>query len=225
MLQMSLKAIIFDLDGTLIDSAPDLGTACNKVLAKYARRPISRSETMQFVGNGAAKLIERAFQATGTALSETDIITRTDEFLDFYRGHEADETRLYDKVETTLHRLKQDGWRLALCTNKPAEPTRNLLRDLNLSGFFEVVVGGDELDGKKPDPQMLYYVLEKMNLTVDDAIMVGDSPNDINAARNANMRNIAVSYGYRKVTLEELSADIVIHQFDEITEALNSDPS
>lgn len=217
---MPLKAVIFDLDGTLIDSAPDLRTACNKVLAQYGCRSITLEETMTFVGNGAAKLMERAFRATGKVFNNAQIENLTTEFLEFYEGHEADETRIYDGVVSTLHQLQNQGIRLALCTNKPSGPTLNLLKDLNLEGFFEVVVGGDELEHKKPHPQMIFYVLERMQLSASDVVMVGDSTNDIEAAKQASIPNVAVSYGYRKVRVEELGADVVIDCFSELPDVL-----
>ncbi len=219
---MPLKAVIFDLDGTLIDSAPDLRTACNKVLAQYGCRPITIEETMTFVGNGAAKLMERAFRATGKVLDvdKVEIDHLTMAFLKFYEGHEADETRIYDGVISTLHHLQKKGLRLALCTNKPSQPTLNLLKELGLKDFFEVVVGGDELEHKKPHPQMIFHVLDRMQLPACDVVMVGDSPNDIEAAKQASMLNVAVSYGYRKVTVEELGADIVIDCFSDLPDAL-----
>jgi phosphoglycolate phosphatase len=214
------EVLIFDLDGTLIDSAPDLRTATNKVLAKHGRRAISMEETKQFVGNGAPKLIERAFRATGEPVEAGEIDLLTQEFLAFYDGHEADDTRPYEGVMETLGILKEKGVRMALCTNKPQTPTDNLLNNLEMTDFFEVVLGGDQLERKKPDPQMIHWVLDQMKVPVDKAIMIGDSPNDIDAAKNANMRNVAVSYGYRKVSVEALKADTVIDQFPQLLDIL-----
>lgn len=208
--------LIFDLDGTLIDSAPDLRKAANKVLSKHGRRPISMEETKKFVGNGAAKLMERAFRATGKEVPDNDIEKLTQDFLAFYDGHEADETRPYEGVVATLETLKDKGYRMALCTNKPHQPTNNLLKDLGLDRFFEIVLGGDMLDHKKPHPQMILWILDKMGCEKKQAIMIGDSPNDITGARNAGIRNIAVSYGYRKVPVEDLQADHVIDHFPDL---------
>jgi len=213
---MPLKAIIFDLDGTLIDSAPDLRTACNKLLEAHQRRPITMEETKKFVGNGAAKLVERAFAATGNPAQKQEIAPLTEGFLEFYAGHEADETQPYPGVMAVLDQLAGQGYRLSLCTNKPKAPTGNLLRDLGMSGFFELVLGGDELARKKPDPQMIHHVLEKMNVAPEEAVMVGDSPNDIDAAKNAGVPNIAVSYGYRKVPVSALGADYIVDHFDDL---------
>lgn len=217
---MPLNAIIFDLDGTLIDSAPDLRRACNKLLAMHQRRSITMEETKKFVGNGAAKLVERAFGATGALPEPGEIAALTEEFLACYAGHEADETQPYPAVMEVLDQLMGQGYRLALCTNKPKAPTENLLRDLGMAGFFELVLGGDELARKKPDPQMIHYVLDKMDVMAADAVMVGDSPNDIDAAKNAGVRNIAVSYGYRKVPVGQLGADYIVDHFRDLPEIL-----
>lgn len=213
---MPIQALIFDLDGTLIDSAPDLRTACNKVLSKHGRRDITMEETTQFIGNGAAKLIERAFRATGDEVDAETVQSLMKEFLAFYDGHEADETTPYEGVMETLAELKAQNYRMALCTNKPTQPTHNLLSVLGMEEFFELVIGGDKLSSKKPNPEMIHWVLEQMKVEPSQAIMIGDSPNDVQGARNAGIKNIAVSYGYRKVTLEEMGADQVVHRFDEI---------
>ncbi|NVK19531.1 MAG: phosphoglycolate phosphatase [Methylocystaceae bacterium] len=218
---MALTTLIFDLDGTLIDSALDLRTACNKLLQSKGRREISLVETKKFVGNGAAKLVERAFRATGDPLSEADIELLTDAFLDFYDGHEADETVTYPDVMEVLAGLKQKGYRLALCTNKPHQPTINLSKDLKLADFFEVIIGGDEVLCKKPDAEMLFLALEKMGVSKNEAIMIGDSPNDIGAAQNAAMKSIAVSYGYCKIPVEEMGADRVIDKMADLPNALD----
>ncbi|MDV7338336.1 phosphoglycolate phosphatase [Terasakiella sp. A23] len=219
---MALTTLIFDLDGTLIDSAPDLRTACNKVLATKGRREITLQETTQFVGNGAAKLVERAFRTTGDAVSEDEIPALTEAFLAFYDGHEADETTIYEGVEQTLQKLKDQGYRMGLCTNKPYIPTINLMKDLGLGDFFEVMIGGDQVATKKPHPEMIHKALADMGVDVADAIMIGDSPNDIGAAKNAGLRNVAVSYGYRKVPVEALEADVVIDQMSDLPRAINS---
>ena len=163
---MALNTVIFDLDGTLIDSAPDLRTAVNKLLVKYQRRTISLTKTKKFVGNGAQKLVERAFKATGDSAAESDLAALTQEFLAFYDGHEADDTLTYAGVIPTLEILKEKGFRLALCTNKPHAPTLNLMQALNLGDYFEFVIGGDQVSRKKPDAQMLNLALEKMGISV-----------------------------------------------------------
>lgn len=218
---MALTTLIFDLDGTLIDSAPDLRTACNKLLVSHGRREITLAETKKFVGNGAAKLVERAFSATGEPAMEADIPALTEAFLGFYDGHEADETVTYPDVMEILHSLKEKGFRLALCTNKPYQPTINLSKDLKLANFFEVIIGGDQVSRKKPDPEMLDLALEKMGVSNEEAIMIGDSPNDIGAGQNAKVKTVAVSYGYRKVAVEDMGADCVIDKMSDLPAALD----
>ncbi|WP_417790111.1 phosphoglycolate phosphatase [Terasakiella pusilla] len=219
---MTLTTLIFDLDGTLIDSAPDLRTACNKLLQSKGRREITLEETKKFVGNGAAKLVERAFAATGEPAQASEIAPLTQDFLAFYDGHEADETGTYPSVMETLQQLKQQGYRMALCTNKPQKPTQNILEYLPIESFFDVIIGGDQVAKKKPDAEMLLTTLTKMGITADQAVMIGDSPNDIGAADNAEMASIAVSYGYRRVSVEELGADRIIDHMSQLPDALEA---
>lgn len=213
---MRFMAILFDLDGTLIDSAPDLRTTVNKLLTREGRRDISLEETARFIGNGAQVLIERAFRATGEAVRREDLHALTRDFLSFYEGHETDETTPYPTALETLDTLRRKGYRLALVTNKPQGPTENILKEFAMTPFFDVVIGGDSVDRKKPDPQMLKQAMKEMGLKEEDCLMVGDSPNDIGAAINAQMASIAVSYGYRKVPVEELGADHIIHRMEEL---------
>lgn len=219
---MALTTLIFDLDGTLIDSAPDLRTACNKLLQRENRREITLAETKKFVGNGAAKLVARAFAATGEPVEESELVALTQDFLAFYDGHEADETQTYPSVMETLQKLKEQGYRMALCTNKPQQPTQNLVKQLGLESFFEVIIGGDQVGKKKPDPEMLLSTLKHMGLSPDQAVMIGDSPNDIGAADNADIPSIAVSYGYRRVSVEELGADRIIDHMAQLPDALEA---
>ncbi len=208
--------LIFDLDGTLIDSAPDLCVAANKVLANHGCRQITLQETKTFVGNGAAKLVERAFRATGQEADPHDIPDLTEQFLAAYDGHEADETRPYDGVMETLNILKSSGQRMAVCTNKPQVPTNNLLRDLKMAEYFELVLGGDQLARKKPDPQMIHWMLDRLDVPAEKALMIGDTVNDIDGAKNAGVQSVAVSYGYRKVPVDELGANVFIDTFEQL---------
>jgi phosphoglycolate phosphatase len=218
----SKYALIFDLDGTLIDSAPDLKTACNKLLAQYNLPKITLEDTHHFVGNGAQKLVERAFKHAGKEPSPEEIETRTQEFLAFYNGHEADETVLYDGVMEGLVTLRSLGFRMALCTNKPKAPTLSILKTLKLAPLFDVVIGGDEVAIKKPAPEMLLKALDEMDCSPDKTIMIGDSPNDIGAATNAQIKSIAVSYGYRKVSMGDLGGDYQVDKFSQIPDIIQS---
>ncbi len=221
----TFKAVVFDLDGTLIDSAPDLRVALNKVLTAHNRPPVNLRQVKMMVGDGAAKLVERAFAATGDEPEASRLARLTTEFLSFYEGHSADLTRPYPGVPETLSTLKAQGLALGVCTNKPEAATREVLRDLTLDGFFDAVLGGDSIDGaRKPDPRLLQGVLDAMGVGANHSVMVGDAANDVGAARALGMPVIVVSYGYTRIPVDDLGADRVIADFAELTAALDRLP-
>jgi len=214
------KAVVFDLDGTLVDSAPDLANALNKLLAEERRRPVTLDEVKTMIGDGAAKLVERAFAATGEAPKD-GIQERTARFLGHYEGHATDLTRPYPGVRETLDRLTADGLALAVCSNKPEAPTREVLRDLDLDGYFAAVIGGDSLPGvRKPDPRMLQAALDALGAPADAAVMVGDNANDVAVARALRVPVIVRADGYTATPAADLGADAIIDQFAELPEAL-----
>lgn len=218
---MPLKALLFDLDGTLIDSAPDLQKAVNKLLRAHGRAPISNSQTRQFVGNGAQKLVERAFRVSGAKAPSDDLPGLTSEFLAFYDGHECDATKPYEGVIETLEACRQKNLMLTIATNKPKMPTLNILKTLGFDGYFDFVIGGDEVSHKKPDPEMLQTTMDALGVTAGEVLMIGDSPNDIGAAKAAGIRTIAVSYGYRKVPVSDLNADHIVDHMGDILDYLD----
>jgi len=216
----NFKAIVFDLDGTLVDSAPDLAKALNALLAEERRRPVTLGEVKTMIGDGAAKLVERAFAATGDAPKD-GIQGLTARFLGHYEGHATDLTRPYPGVRETLDRLTADGLALAVCSNKPEAPTREVLRDLDLDGYFAAVIGGDSLPGvRKPDPRMLRAVLDALRVSADAAVMVGDNANDVAVARALNVPVILRADGYTATPAADLGADAIIDHFAELPEAL-----
>lgn len=216
------EAVVFDLDGTLIDSAPDLRVALNKLLARHDREPLSLQQVKMMVGDGAAKLVERGFAATGTAPEADRLPALTEDFLGFYEGHSAELTRPYSGVMDTLAVLKARGLALGVCTNKPEAATREILRDLSMDHLFGAVLGGDSIDGaRKPDPRLLQGVLDMLGVGSDHAVMVGDAANDIGAARALGIPAIAVSYGYTRIPVDELGADMVIADFSQLNAALD----
>ncbi len=216
----AIEAVIFDLDGTLIDSAPDMRQALNRLLAREGRGPLSTAEVIAMIGEGSARLVERAFQATGRAPAPADLPALTQGFLDFYQTGEDISTAVYPGVRQALRALSEAGLKLGLCTNKPQTPAQDLLLSLNLASFFPVVVGGDPGRPRKPDPAPLLAVLEGLGVAPEHAVMVGDSANDINCARAAGLRSIAVTFGYVHGPPEELGADALIGHFEELTRNL-----
>ncbi len=218
----AINAVVFDLDGTLIDSAPDLLTAVNRMLGERGRRGLDLGAVTAMIGDGAHKLVERALTATGKETPTAGELARaTRRFIDFYEGHGADLTRPYAGAAEALKCLRDDGYALGVCTNKPQGPTREILDALGLGGYFSAVLGGDSLDGvRKPDPRHLLAAVERLGATPDRAVMVGDNENDVAAARGAGIPVIVVAFGYARVPAANLGADAVIGHFDELPDAI-----
>lgn len=210
--------LIFDLDGTLIDSAPDLAAALNKVLIEARRDPVTLHQVTQMIGDGVATLVERGFEATGGAPDDPG--HHLDRFHHHYNNATAALTALYPGVLDTLQALRAGGYRMGLCTNKPAQPTASVLDAFGLTEFFEAVAGGDTFPVRKPSPGHLLGLLRQMQVDPEHAVMIGDSPNDVQVALNAAVPVIAVSYGYRRVPAEDMGADLLIERFAQLPDAL-----
>lgn len=223
------KAILFDLDGTLIDSAPDLALAVNHMLTSIGREQIEADIIRSWVGNGASILVQRGLSGQteidknlDPELLEQSLAT----FLEFYAKNLCVDTVTYPHVRSSLKILKAKGYRLAIVTNKPFDFIQPILDGLDLNSLFELLVGGDTLEKRKPDPLPLHYTCEKLGVRVDECVMVGDSKNDILAANAANMQSIGLSYGYNygedinehnpNLSVDDF-ADIIAH-FSDINE-------
>lgn len=220
------QAVLFDLDGTLIDSAPDIHAATNQMLAALGLPEASLAEVSQWIGNGSKKLVERALQNKYLEFIDADsnatfFNIAWENWNDAYRANVAKHTAVYDGVEACLERCEQLAIPMVLITNKPLEFTHNIVRGLAWETRFELILGGDSLQSKKPSPDPLLYACEQLQVSPESALMIGDSKNDIQAARAANMPVIAVSYGYnhgRPVSLE--SPDFVVASLEQVAEAL-----
>lgn len=210
--------LVFDLDGTLIDSVPDLHACINRLLDSEGRRQLDIPELTRMVGDGVPALVRRAYEATGGMPDDLDECVQR--YLGLYGAALADKTTPYPGVVETLERLQAAGHRMAVCTNKPHGPSMEILGALDLARFFAAVAGGDSLPVRKPDAGHLLGLLDMMGSAPGRAVMIGDSLNDIQVAINAGVRSIAVSYGYRKQPVGELGADIIIDNFAEIPAAL-----
>lgn len=210
--------LVFDLDGTLIDSAPDLHAAVNRLLGAEGRRLLDYAELVRMVGDGVPVLVRRAYEATGGV--PQDIDDKVERYHALYGAALADRTVPFPGVVETLEALQAAGHRMAVCTNKPHRATVEILEALGLAGFFSTVAGGDSLPVRKPDAGHLLGTLNMLGAKPGRAVMIGDSRNDVAVARNAGVPVIAVSYGYRREPVEELGADIVIDSFAEIPAAL-----
>ncbi len=210
------NVLIFDLDGTLIDSAPDLHRSLNAVLAEQGRAPVALDGIRAMVGDGAARLVERGFADTGEAVEPAALPGIVQRFLLHYSAGRHALTRAFPGVHDTLAALQEQGCLLAVCTNKPYGPTVEILELLGLARFFGAVTGGDSLPVRKPDPGHLLGTLDLLGAVAASAVMIGDSANDVAVARAAGVPSVVVRYGYTRTPVEELGADAIIERFDEI---------
>lgn len=216
------KAILFDLDGTLVDTAPDLAAATDYALQRAGRPAIGLGAVRQMVGDGARALVERGFRSTGGMPSDEDFEKAVADFYAYYEDHLADTSRPFPGVVTCLAGLAERGYALAVCTNKLEVFSRELLQKLGLSDFFAAIVGGDTLPMRKPDPGHIRGTLERVGGdAIGWAAMVGDSANDVNAAKAAGLPVVAVSFGYTRTPAHALGADRLIDHFDELPAALS----
>lgn len=217
-----MTALIFDLDGTLVDTAPDLLGATNAVLASQGRAAIDPASLRHMVGFGARSLITQAMQATGAPARDEDMPGLVGHFLGHYRDHIADFSRPFPAVEDTLRRLRADGMRLGVLTNKPIDLTRLLLERLGMAELFAAVYGAGSRAYTKPDPRIFQDVVKDVfaEQAGGHAVMVGDSITDLATARAANAPCILVSYGYTPDPASGLGADLVIDDFAALPGAL-----
>jgi phosphoglycolate phosphatase len=216
--EMSVEAVLLDLDGTLVDSAHDLQASLNATLREEGLRELTVSEVKSMIGDGAAKLVERAWTATGGDGGR--LRAGQSRFLQHYERNATHATQAYPGVAETLDVLHGTGMRLACVTNKPEAPARHILETLELARYFDIVVGGDTLPVRKPDPAPLEYALSALSVRPGRAVMVGDNYHDVAAAQAAGLRSVIVTYGYSHKAHEELGADMLIHAFDELPRAL-----
>lgn len=214
------RAVIFDLDGTLVDSAPDIAEAINVGFAPLGIAPFSVDAVKSLIGGGAAVAIKRAVNQLGVTLppdAEAGVLER---FLAAYARVSADGRGLYPGALDLLRRLRDEGRHLALCTNKAEHITHITIEALGIAGYFGAVVAARDDLPKKPDPAMLLKALAPFDVSPEDAIMIGDSHADIDAAKAAGCRSIAVSYGYAPTPASELGASAVVDGLADIPAVL-----
>jgi len=216
---LTLQGLIFDLDGTLLDSASDIRQSINATLNLYGRRPLDLVEVKKMMGDGMMAMITRAFRSTGDAL-KPDLLDQTfNQFIDFYSHLKPDRDQLYPYVIETLEHYQHAGIKLSLCTNKQEMATRRLMDDLGLSAFFDFIAGGDTFKIRKPHAGHVRGVLDTLQIPAKSCVMIGDSLNDVLAAHGADVLCIAVAHGYGS-TVEDLNPDTVISHFRELPLAL-----
>ncbi len=213
-----LPILLFDLDGTLVDTAPDLVATLNTILLRNNREPLPLESVVKLVGDGARALLDRGFRETGAPADNLDALVT--EFIDIYIESATLHSRPFPDVLEVLDGFATAGHRMAVCTNKPQRPSEIILHELDLMRFFDVVVGGDRLPTRKPDAGHLLGALELMNVSGRSSIMVGDSLNDVVSARKAKMPVIVVSYGYSTTPPAELGGDVLINKFADLPDAV-----
>lgn len=217
-LPLAVGMVLVDLDGTLIHTAPDLAASANRMLEALGMTTHEQARVETWIGNGVSRLVKRALTGDMDAEPEGELYDRAYPlFLQFYGEQVADRSRPYPGVLEGLEALKAAGFGLACITNKAEAFTIPLLKALKLDGYFSLVLSGDSLSKKKPDPLPLLHACEHFGVTPEHAVLVGDSVNDTQAARNAGMPVILVSYGYnRGQDVRELNPDAVVDSLADV---------
>lgn len=210
------RTIVFDLDGTLIDSARDVGEAVNRVLADHGLEPIDTATQRALMGEGGRVRTRKAFALRGVMLDEATLSARVRDFIRYYAERPVVHTRPYDGVGETLAALTASGVRLAVCTNKYEASARDVLARLGLMAAISDVAGADTFDVRKPDPGHVLKLLARMGADAADAAMVGDSVHDVHAGKRAGLPTVAVSWGYTETPAHLLGADAVVERFADI---------
>lgn len=219
---MAYSTLIFDLDGTLIDSVPDLCRLVNRQLRKIGAARVAEEDVIRMVGEGAEMLLKRAFEKVGKHFPEREMTPFYEEFLAEYAVMDPVYTRLYPGVTETLSALKEEGYKIGLCTNKPVAPTHIVLDKLGIEDFFEIIIGFDSTGKRKPDPTPLLEAITRLGSTPEESLMIGDSPADAKTAENAQVDMLIVTYGYSRVPPRDLPGKAYCENFDAVPEAIKS---
>jgi phosphoglycolate phosphatase len=218
----SIRTVVFDLDGTLVDTAPDLINALNFILEREGMPPVPLHAARTMIGAGARKLIERGLELDGRVTSVEDISRLTNDFIDYYADHIADASRPFEGLESALDDLSGRGYRFAVCTNKLEWLSKLLLDQLGLSARFATICGADTFGVSKPDPAILRQTIALAGGQLSSAIMVGDAGPDIGVARRAGIPVIGVEFGYTEIPIADLKPDLLIGHFSDLPAAVES---
>jgi phosphoglycolate phosphatase len=204
--------LVFDLDGTLIDSRLDLANAVNATRAEMGKPPLEHSRVYSYVGNGAPVLIRKAM---GPDVPEADVQRALEFFLAYYRDHAVDATRLYPGVRESLERLHAAGMQLAVLTNKPVRISEVIMNYFDLGPMLFRIYGGNSFERKKPDPIGIDTLRAEAGATAEQTWMVGDSIVDMQTARNAGVKSCGVTYGFQPETLQECPPDLLVDRMED----------
>lgn len=212
--------VVFDLDGTLLDTHVDLVESLNYTIAALDLAPVGYDDLTHLVGQGARVMIERACKLQGHPLTSEEVPPLVERFVAHYNANMPGHTEPYPGLVAAMDRLKASGYSLAVCTNKLEGLAISLLEKLDLTHYFEAITGGDTFEHRKPDARHLTGTIERAGGDVSRAIMIGDSINDIAVAKNAGVPSIAVPFGYSDMPVSSLDPDVIITHFDELTAEL-----
>jgi phosphoglycolate phosphatase len=214
--------VVFDLDGTLVDTAPDLIDALNFILAREGLPSVPLQTARTLIGAGAKKLIERGLELDGRNFSVAEMTRLTEDFISYYAEHIADSSRPFDGLDAALDDLESRGFRFAVCTNKLEWLSKRLLDRLDLSKRFAAICGADTFGVAKPDPAIFRQTVARAGGEISSAVMVGDAGPDVGVARRAGVPVIGVSFGYTEVPIVDLKPDRVIDHMSDLRAAIES---
>lgn len=214
--------IVFDLDGTLVDTAPDLINALNHVLTRENLPPVPLDSARGMIGAGARRLIERGLEVEGRSVTAAAMTGLTTDFIDYYAAHIADESRPFEGLDDALDDLSALGYRFAVCTNKLEWLAKLLLDRLGMRSRFAAICGADTFGVSKPDPVILQQTVARAGASMASAVMVGDAGPDIGVARRAGIPVIGVDFGYTDIPLADLKPDRMISHMRELRGAVES---
>jgi phosphoglycolate phosphatase len=217
---MAVLTVVFDLDGTLVDTAPDLIETLNVVFTRDGLPPLDYAAARDMIGGGARRMIESALKLQGRGLTEGVVDRLFADFVVHYGAHVADRSQPFPGLDAALDRLASRGCQFAVCTNKLESLSRLLLEALGLSRRFAAICGQDTFGMQKPDPEILRRTIRAAGGALQRAVMVGDSGTDIATARAAGVPVVAVDFGYSETPVRELGPDRVISHFDQLADAV-----
>jgi len=212
-----MELLIFDLDGTLIDSRLDLAQAVNATRAHMGMEALTNERVYSYVGNGAPVLVRRSL---GDGATEAQVEEALEFFLEFYREHDLDHTVLYPGVAETLARLAAAGKRMSVLTNKPVRMSRHIVEGLGVSQYFFAVYGGNSFEHKKPHPMGVEALMREAGVSRESTMMVGDSSVDVWTARNAGIQCCGVTYGFQPESLADPAPDLLVDRMEQLTDWL-----
>jgi phosphoglycolate phosphatase len=214
--------IIFDLDGTLIDSSRDLAVATNAMRANFGLGPLDQSVINSYVGNGAPALVHRALGQRASEQQQADALQF---FMQFYRAHSLEHTKLYPGVSEALENLLAAGHTLGVLTNKPEKISQDILAGLAVAGHFFGIYGGNTFPQKKPNPIGILTMSNETGIGLEETVMVGDSSVDVQTARNAEVRSCGVTWGFQPESFKEWPPDMLVEAPDQLTAMLTAPAS